>query len=330
MRSPFQNRFLKVLFILGASGSAALPAPEGESTPAGEKPVLSIAAFVDNSNSPVWDEIKEIKPMMEEFINRIGIAQSQSADDLVEINTAREMIQMASGSERLGTVKELAAKGIDKFVFLQLNAEKGIDGRLMDALYGLVLDTRTRDFSVIPLGTYENKYVEPTGGAPDPPKKKIVRKVKIARKKERAAKWAARVLTAFVVEKDRATRDLIYDLNGTLAEMDRKSYGKAIFTICVGGAMVGAMQGAALGLDELADQQYEKALAEGDTTVHPDGGRTLVGVFRIVSVAYALPIAIGFKYLGERIGLGIDYRKLQRKYRAVTGERYRLPKVPRR
>ncbi len=302
-RTPhaWSRGLLCTLVVLSAT---ALPrAAEG-----GGKPVIAIAGFFDETGSPVWDVVKAIQPKTAEYLNQIGMVQHQSAEDIAAFNSARELVQLSSGSQRLEDLEKIAAKGIDKFVYLQLVQELSAWG-MVDALYALVIDVQTREFSAVPLGTYNNKAAKGQGLTRD----KIIRKTKIAKKADAAAKQAAGILSVYLTTESRAARDMVFELEDTRGAMKRASYGKAVALVLTGSAMLSALEVVGYFLDDpdKADDDY------------------LAGSMQIMGIAYSLPIAIGFGNFGKRIGLGIHYSKLQRQFKAAAGTTYRLPDVPR-
>lgn len=267
-----------------------------------DKMVVCIGGFLDETNSPLVDHIRQIQSLTGEYLNRMGVVEHQSIADIESMKSAREFMQLATGSGKLEDLEKIAAKGIDKFIYLELVQELAAMG-LVDALYGLVVDVETREFSVVPLGSYNNKV-----GTAQMPKDKMMRKVKIAKKLDQAAERAAGVLSVYLTLNNRNARDLLYTLEDHRSAMKRNSYGKGIGMTLAGGLMLGGMQTAVYFMDE--------------------GGNSheyLVGALDIISIAYALPAAIGVGNIGKRIGMGIKYQRLQRRYKALTGVKYEMP-----
>jgi len=285
---------------------ASLPAAVAAES--GPKPVVCIAGFFDETGSPVWDVIKSIQPKTAEYINRIGMVQHQSAEDIAAFNSARELVQLSSGSQRLEDLEKIAAKGINKFIYLQLVQELSAMG-MVDALYALVVDVQTREFSAVPLGTYNNKAAKGQGLTKD----KILRKTKIAKKADAAAKQAAGVLSVYLTTGSRPARDMVFELEDTRGAMKRASYGKAVALVLTGAVMLAALEVAGYYLDDPADAD----------------DNYLAGAMQTMGIAYALPIAIGFGNFGKRVSLGIQYNRLQRRFKAAAGTSYHLPSVPR-
>ena len=308
--------------LLSMAFSTVVPAQEGEGTQ--KKLVVSIGGFIDETKSPAWEQIKEIQPLTADYINKIGILQHQSAEDVARINSAREFMQLAVEEGKLEDLRKIAAKGIDKFIYLELVQEVTNTG-MVDALYALVVDVETREFLAVPLGAYNNRAAQNMAA------EQAIKSIKIAAKKDEAARKAAQILSAYLTIDNKKARDLSYKIFDMQYAMKRNSYGKAIFTTIAGGVMLAGMQTGAYFLDNVLTEKNEDKIAKGELRPgQEDQGKGLVGAMQVMSVAYALPIAIGIGNFGKRIGMGIEHNALQKQFKALTGKKLVLPKIPKK